>query len=85
MIHECGRYVDQKNTSKGIFTVSVKITQVDIYSGLFPQGYKLRNAYIAAQAPLQETVSDFWRMIWEFKSKAIVMLCNFEESGQVSS
>ena len=56
-----------------------------MYSGLFPQGYKLRNAYIAAQAPLQETVSDFWRMIWEFKSKAIVMLCNFEESGQVSS
>ena len=56
-----------------------------MYSGLFLQGYKLRNAYIAAQTPLKTTVSDFWRMIWEFKSKAIVMLCNFEESGQVSS
>ena len=62
----------------------VRVTHVDVLIGLFPQGYKLRNAYIAAQAPLQETVSDFWRMIWEFKSKAIVMLCNFEESGQVS-
>ena len=69
----------------GVFTASVKITHVDMYGGLIPQGYRLRNAYIAAQAPLQETVSDFWRMIWEFKSKAIVMLCNFEESGQVSS
>ena len=47
------------------------------------QGYKLRNAYIAVQAPLRETVGDFWRMIWEFKSKAIVMLCNLEENGQV--
>ena len=47
------------------------------------QGYKLRNAYIAAQAPLRETVGDFWRMIWEFKSKAILMLCNLEENGQV--
>ena len=52
---------------------------------LFSKGYKLRNAYIAAQAPLRETVNDFWRMIWEFKSKAIVMLCNLEEGGQVSS
>ena len=62
----------------------MRVTHVDVFTGLFLQGYKLRNAYIAAQAPLQETVNDFWRMIWEFKSKAIVMLCNFEESGQVS-
>ena len=47
------------------------------------QGYKKRNAYIAAQAPLPNTVGDFWRMIWEFKSKCIVMLCDLAEGGVV--
>ena len=46
------------------------------------QGYKRRNAYIATQGPLQNTVGDFWRMMWEFKSKVMVMLCNLNEEGQ---
>ena len=49
------------------------------------KGYKKRNAYIATQAPLENTQNDFWRMIWEFKSKCIVMLCNLLEHGQVKS
>ena len=47
------------------------------------QGHKKRNAYIAAQAPLPNTVDDFWRMILEFKSKCIVMLCDLSEGGYV--
>ena len=47
------------------------------------QGYKHRNAYIATQGPLESTVTDFWRMIWEFKSRLIVMLCPTEEDGEV--
>eukprot|EP00731_Ephydatia_muelleri_P019161 Em0011g1201a len=46
-------------------------------------GYKVRNAYIAAQAPLQNTVEDFWRMVWEFKSLNIVMLCHLDEDRVV--
>lgn len=30
------------------------------------------------------TVHDFWRMIWEFKSKTIVQLCDLEENDIVS-
>ena len=45
------------------------------------QGYKRRNAYIATQSPLQNTVGDLWRMMWEFKSKVMVMLCSFTEDG----
>eukprot|EP00731_Ephydatia_muelleri_P019110 Em0011g1150a len=46
--------------------------------GVF-QGYKVCNAYIAAQAPLQDTVKDFWRMVWEFKCKVIVVLFRLDE------
>ncbi|XP_022257835.1 receptor-type tyrosine-protein phosphatase alpha-like [Limulus polyphemus] len=37
--------------------------------------------YIACQAPLPETVPDFWRMVWEQQSKVIVMLTQWEEDG----
>eukprot|EP00731_Ephydatia_muelleri_P019169 Em0011g1209a len=45
----------------------------------FIDGYKVCNAYIAAQAPLQDTVKDFWRMVWEFKCKVIVVLFRLDE------
>ena len=30
---------------------------------------------------MQSTVGDLWRMMWEFKSKVMVMLCSFTEEG----
>ena len=47
------------------------------------QGYRQCNAYIATQGPLPSTVNDFWQMVWEYKSKCIVMLCNLQEDGVV--
>ena len=47
------------------------------------QGYKNNKAYIATQGPLQNTVEDFWRMMWEYQCGCIVMLCELEEDGQV--
>ena len=48
------------------------------------QGYRQRGGYIATQAPMENTVNDFWRMVWDYQSRAIVMLCRMKEDGKVS-
>ncbi|KAL6462991.1 hypothetical protein MHYP_G00294130 [Metynnis hypsauchen] len=56
----------------------------DYINASYIPGYaSTRTHYIAAQGPLASTVSDFWRMVWEQKSQAIVMLINCMESGKV--
>ncbi|XP_048733745.1 tyrosine-protein phosphatase non-receptor type 1-like isoform X2 [Ostrea edulis] len=37
--------------------------------------------YILTQGPLEVTVSHFWQMVWEKKSKAIIMLNKLIENG----
>ncbi|XP_063857245.1 mucin-2-like isoform X2 [Scylla paramamosain] len=37
--------------------------------------------YIATQAPLDDTVADFWRMVWEQEARVVVMLTDFVEKG----
>ena len=49
------------------------------------QGYKLKNAFIATQGPVPDSVPDFWRMVWEQNSATIVMVTNLEERGRVRS
>ena len=46
---------------------------------VFSQSYQVRGMYIATQFPLENTMNDFWRMIWEKKSNCVVMLANVEE------
>ena len=41
---------------------------------LFTQGFKQKNGSIATQMPMQQTVTDFWRLVWDHGSKIIVML-----------
>ena len=55
-----------------------------MFLSVHTQGYRQRGAYIATQGPLESTVSDFWRMIWEHGSCCIVMLCDLQEDGKVS-
>lgn len=40
---------------------------------------------IAAQGPLQETISDFWQMVFQRKVKVIVMLTELKEGDQVGA
>ncbi|KAK7194031.1 tyrosine specific protein phosphatase [Novymonas esmeraldas] len=41
--------------------------------------------YIATQAPMKNTVLDFWRMVYENDAAFIVMLCAVKENGKVKS
>ncbi|KAI8507740.1 hypothetical protein Bbelb_139800 [Branchiostoma belcheri] len=52
----------------------------DYINANFVTGYKFQTrAYIATQAPLEQTCEDFWRMVWEQQAPAIIMLTDFEE------
>lgn len=39
------------------------------------------NYYIACQAPLEHTIADFWRMMWEQSSRVIIMATDLTEHG----
>ncbi|VDP14932.1 unnamed protein product [Heligmosomoides polygyrus] len=55
----------------------------DYINANFIRGWNARKYFIAAQAPLDTTVADFWRMIWEQDSRLIVMVANlFEKNRQ---
>ena len=47
------------------------------------QGYSKVVEYIAAQGPLEPTVCDFWRMVWEHDLHIIVMVTDIMEQGKV--
>uniref|UniRef100_A0A674EPA7 protein-tyrosine-phosphatase n=1 Tax=Salmo trutta TaxID=8032 RepID=A0A674EPA7_SALTR len=57
----------------------------DYVNASFIDGYRQKDSYMASQGPLQHTIEDFWRMIWEWRSCSIVMLTELEERGQWQS
>ncbi|XP_048802121.1 receptor-type tyrosine-protein phosphatase epsilon isoform X4 [Lagopus muta] len=65
--------------SRVILTQVDGVSPSDYINASYIDGYKEKNKFIAAQGPKQETVNDFWRMVWEQKSAVIVMLTNLKE------
>ncbi|KAM9816964.1 receptor-type tyrosine-protein phosphatase H-like [Neosynchiropus ocellatus] len=55
----------------------------DYINASFMPGYRHDQEYIATQGPLPNTVSDFWRMVWEQKVRSIVMVTNCVELTRI--
>ncbi|XP_028265462.1 tyrosine-protein phosphatase non-receptor type 18 isoform X2 [Parambassis ranga] len=54
----------------------------DYINASFIKGASADRCYIAAQAPLSSTLTDFWRMIWQHDVRVIVMACREVEMGK---
>ncbi|XP_071489805.1 receptor-type tyrosine-protein phosphatase T-like [Diadema antillarum] len=48
----------------------------------FIDGFKGKRNYIAAQGPNSASIDDFWRMVWQYDCRKIVMLTKCVESGK---
>nr|XP_040039422.1 protein tyrosine phosphatase receptor type Fa isoform X7 [Gasterosteus aculeatus aculeatus] len=69
--------------SRVILTPVDGIPGSDYVNANYIDGYRKQNAYIATQGPLPETLSDFWRMIWEQRTCTVVMMTRLEEKSRV--
>ncbi|XP_066283217.1 tyrosine-protein phosphatase non-receptor type 12-like isoform X2 [Branchiostoma lanceolatum] len=85
---ECNR---RKNRYKDILPFDytrVQLSEVkgtpgsDYINGNFLKGATGKRTYIASQAPLPATVVDFWRMLWEYNVKVVIMACREVEQGK---
>ena len=54
-----------------------------IFAVYFFQSYNEGRLYIATQAPVSNTVDDFWRMVWEQRSTIVVMLSDLTDNEMV--
>ncbi|KPP70704.1 tyrosine-protein phosphatase non-receptor type 18-like [Scleropages formosus] len=64
-------------------TLSAKECESDYINASFVQGAIENKLYIATQGPLKHTTGDFWRMVWQYQVKVIVMACRERENGKV--
>ena len=74
-------YVNASKVNVRFYYVSKMIINTFLICNF--KGYKHCNEFLAAQSPLEDTVTDFWQMVCETQSRVIVMLCNIEEEGKV--
>uniref|UniRef100_A0A674MA62 protein-tyrosine-phosphatase n=1 Tax=Takifugu rubripes TaxID=31033 RepID=A0A674MA62_TAKRU len=68
--------------SRVVLSLPVADCDSDYINASFIQGATKNRSYIASQGPLSSTVTDFWRMIWQYDVKVIVMACREVEMGK---
>ncbi|XP_064386417.1 receptor-type tyrosine-protein phosphatase alpha-like isoform X4 [Halichondria panicea] len=87
----CSSAFRHKNLNRGIQYLPIENHRVflkgedpgrDYINAVFVNGYKHQKAYIIAQNPLDSTVRNFWKMIYDRKCAAVVMLTPLSENGK---
>ncbi|CAC5418187.1 PTPRT [Mytilus coruscus] len=80
-----------KNSAKKIFPhdkyrpylMSYGKTRNDYINAVIIPGYADESKFLVTQCPLQETVVDFWTMIYDHDSKIVVLLDQLNKNGQL--
>ncbi|XP_028728862.1 phosphatidylinositol phosphatase PTPRQ [Peromyscus leucopus] len=71
------------NNNRVKLIADASIPGSDYINASYVSGYLCPNEFIATQGPLPGTVGDFWRMVWETRSKTLVMLTQCFEKGRI--
>ncbi|XP_068727455.1 receptor-type tyrosine-protein phosphatase T-like isoform X1 [Montipora capricornis] len=80
--------VDKNRSSNNVpgdtYRVILRSSQPDrdYINASFVDGNVQRDAYILTQAPLNNTIEDFWRMVSQYDAGTVVMLNNLKEENQ---
>uniref|UniRef100_A0A158Q2W1 protein-tyrosine-phosphatase n=1 Tax=Dracunculus medinensis TaxID=318479 RepID=A0A158Q2W1_DRAME len=76
------------NDIKAFDSTRVKLSVVnadpstDYINANFIKGYKGQKTFIATQGPVDASIDDFWRMVWEHNVQLIVMVANLYERSR---
>jgi len=76
---ELDRYSDIKPYKHNILKMNNKSKYINA-SPISIDGKQ--NLFISTQGPKQETIEDFWTMVYDYNSNVIVMLCKLFEGGR---
>ncbi|XP_052775991.1 receptor-type tyrosine-protein phosphatase mu-like isoform X2 [Mya arenaria] len=55
-------------------TIETNDMGTDFINAVFVDGYRQENSYIATQWPMQGTINDIWRLLFDFKINTLVVL-----------
>lgn len=69
--------------------ICLPVAYCEIFSLVFKksdseQSLVRKKSYIATQGCLQQTVVDFWRMVWQENCRVIIMATKLQERGKVN-
>ena len=68
----------------GLNIISQTIIKEEMFI-IFLQGYKHKRAFIVAEGPMQSTVRNFWKMVYNRNCAVVVMTSGLIERGQEAS
>ncbi|XP_070381517.1 receptor-type tyrosine-protein phosphatase kappa-like isoform X9 [Dermacentor albipictus] len=74
-------YINRAAASRAFRLLSRRSCRGAARCALLP-GYRKPKAYICTQGPVEKTVQDFWRMVWQEEICKFIMAANLVEDGK---